>query len=152
MTARRCGDCQLCCKLLPVRDGELDKGAGERCRFQHAGKGCAIHAQLARRVPSCALWSCSWLIDPEAAKLPRPDRCHFVVDIVPDFVHATPPGGERIDIPVMQVWIDPAFPQAARLARVARLDRACRDHPAHGDDHPVRCVARVHPSGALPVA
>jgi hypothetical protein len=124
MTARHCGDCQLCCKLLPVK--ELGKVHGERCRYQHTGKGCSVHAQLARIAPSCAFWSCAWLVDPEATKLPRPDRCHFVVDIVPDFVHATPPGGERIDIPVMQVWIDPAFPAAAESAAL----RAWIEHVA----------------------
>jgi hypothetical protein len=109
MTGRRCGDCQLCCKLLPVR--EIGKRHGERCQYQRVGKGCAVHARLASVAPSCALWSCAWLVDGEAGALARPDRSHFVVDIVPDFVHATPTGGERIDIPVMQVWVDPAFPQ-----------------------------------------
>ena len=42
-THRRCGDCQLCCKLLPVR--ELSKGASERCRHQRVGKGCTVYRQ-----------------------------------------------------------------------------------------------------------
>jgi hypothetical protein len=108
---RRCGDCQLCCKLLPV---ENLKPSGERCRFQKAGKGCGVYSHLIAVSPPCALWNCMWLVDPdpEAAKLPRPDRCHYVLDIVPDFVHIRHEDGTRDDIPVMQVWVDPAFPDA----------------------------------------
>jgi hypothetical protein len=34
---RQCGDCQLCCKLLPVPP--LQKAAGVACRFQKFHKG-----------------------------------------------------------------------------------------------------------------
>ena len=71
-TSRRCGDCQLCCKLIPVE--EFGKRANERCRHQRAGKGCAIYAQ---RPFSCALWNCRWLVDSDALDLPRPDRAHY---------------------------------------------------------------------------
>jgi hypothetical protein len=36
---RQCGDCQLCCKLLPVRT--LGKAAGQRCKHQRHHKGLA---------------------------------------------------------------------------------------------------------------
>ena len=108
---RHCGDCQLCCKLLPIP--ELHKGAGERCKHQRAGKGCMIYSQ---RPPQCMLWSCRWLADPEAtAKLRRPDRSHYVLDIVPDFI--TVREGEDEEwryIEVVQVWIDPDSPDAHR--------------------------------------
>lgn len=80
---RTCGDCQLCCKLLPVR--AVGKGANERCRHQRFGKGCAIYHHPSFPV-ECRVWSCRWLVDPEAHGLSRPDRTHYVVDIMPDFL------------------------------------------------------------------
>jgi hypothetical protein len=104
-TSRRCGDCQLCCKLIPVE--EFGKSANERCRHQRAGKGCAIYRQ---RPLSCALWNCRWLVDPDAADLPRPDRAHYVLDVMPDYVTLTMEDtGEATPIPVVQVWVDPAY-------------------------------------------
>ena len=119
-SARRCGDCQLCCKLLPVV--ELGKPASCRCEHQRAGKGCAIYAD---KPMSCALWNCRWLVDDECASLPRPDRSHYVVDMIPDFVTLKPhDGSEATNIPVLQVWIDPAFPRAHEAASFrAWLDR-----------------------------
>jgi hypothetical protein len=106
---RRCGDCQLCCKLLPMP--ELKKAAGQRCRYQRAGKGCTIYP---RRPPQCQLWSCRWLVQPEdTADLLRPDRSHYVFDLVPDYITATE-DGERQNIEVVQVWVDPDYPDAHR--------------------------------------
>lgn len=102
---RSCGDCQLCCRLVPVKD--IEKPAGVRCQHQRHGKGCAVYA---KRPTSCVLWSCRWLAD-EKAELPRPDRCHYVVDIVPDFVTRVTVAGDE-QIMVAQVWIDPKYPDA----------------------------------------
>lgn len=116
LTGRKCGDCQLCCKLLPVR--ELDKGANTRCAHQRVGKGCLIYAQ---RPPSCRLWSCLWYADAEAAgDMRRPDRTHYVVDPMPDYVEGID-NGETYRIDVVQVWCDPLFPDAHR-------DPALRDY------------------------
>lgn len=109
--ARECGSCTLCCKLLPVPD--LNKLAGARCAHQRHGKGCAIYG---RHPISCALWSCAWLADDRAADLRRPDRSHYVVDIMPDYITATY-GDNRAPprhVPVLQIWIDPKFPDAHR--------------------------------------
>lgn len=57
-TARRCGGCTLCCKILPVR--ELAKPANTRCQHQRTGKGCAVYARLAQVSPACVFWSCRW--------------------------------------------------------------------------------------------
>jgi hypothetical protein len=128
MTERHCGDCQLCCKLLPVRS--LDKGAGERCKHQRHGKGCAVYHQLGSVSPECRLWSCRWLINDDAADLRRPDRSHYVIDLVPDFVslrdNAT---GELQHIQVVQIWVDPKFPDAHRdPALRAYLERRAKDN------------------------
>jgi hypothetical protein len=131
---RQCGDCQLCCKLLPVADGgtvngvplpgSLHKAAGVRCPHQRTGKGCGVyHTQ---RMPySCRMWNCRWLVNDDTADLPRPDRCHYVIDIMPDIVrmvnNAT---GKAQDVEVIQVWIDPAYPKVRHDAALLRyIDR-----------------------------
>lgn len=112
MASRRCGDCTLCCKLMPVE--EFAKPANCRCEHQRSGKGCAIYRD---RPMSCAIWNCRWLVDDDCAQLPRPDRSHYVVDIIPDFVTMKPhDGSPATNLPVLQVWCDPAFPDAHRAA------------------------------------
>jgi hypothetical protein len=106
--ARRCGGCTLCCKLLPRK--EIHKPANTRCEHQRTGKGCAIYA---RRPGSCAL-SCRWLLNDDCDDLSRPDRSHYVIDIMPDFITITPPDMEPVQIPVLQIWCDPKFPNAHR--------------------------------------
>jgi hypothetical protein len=108
---RQCGDCQLCCKLLPVPP--LQKKAGETCKFQKFHKGCKVYHRP--EMPSeCAIWNCRWLVNDDTADVPRPDRGHFVIDIMPDFITITPDGEEPQNIQVAQVWIDPKYPDAHR--------------------------------------
>jgi hypothetical protein len=105
---RRCGECTLCCTLLPVKS--LSKGANTRCAHAR-GLGCNIYRK--EGFPSeCALWNCRWLINDDAGDLQRPDRCHYVIDIVPDFV--TTGDTRAIKIPIVQVWCDPRYPDAHR--------------------------------------
>jgi hypothetical protein len=110
---RRCGDCQLCCVLLPVRS--VNKGAGERCKHQSHARGCKVYAELGRVSPECRTWSCRWLVNDDAADLRRPDRSHYVLDLIPDFVtlrnDAT---GEAQHIQVVQIWVDPKHRDAHR--------------------------------------
>lgn len=120
---RHCGQCTLCCKLVPVR--ELQKGAGERCKYQRMSKGCTVY-HTNRMPPSCQLWTCAWLNGNGTAGLRRPDFSHYVVDIAPDFVTAVHDDGGRQTIPVVQVWCDPKFPNAHRdPALRAYLQRRC---------------------------
>ena len=37
---RRCGDCQLCCTIVPVP--EIGKPGLVRCRYQKFAKGCVL--------------------------------------------------------------------------------------------------------------
>jgi hypothetical protein len=105
---RKCGECTLCCKLIAVR--ELGKEAGQRCDHQRHGKGCSIYP---RRPPSCVFWNCRWLVEDDTADLSRPDRSHYVIDVMPDFITATPnDGGEKMHVQVIQVWVDPKYPDA----------------------------------------
>lgn len=140
---RRCGDCQLCCRLLPMKAGsdrklraetitklielgmldaetrvmhDFNKPAGERCPHQRHGKGCMVYSQ---RPFGCRFWNCRWLVNDDTADLSRPDRSHYVIDISPDFVKLN---GEAV--PVIQVWIDPQYPNAHRDPKLrAYLER-----------------------------
>jgi hypothetical protein len=117
-TTRGCGSCSLCCRLLPVKS--LGKADGVRCRHQrHNEKGCCrVYADLRRVSRDCHLWSCRWLVDDDTHDLPRPDRSHLVIDIVPDFVTLQEnETGKLTHIEVVQVWMDPAYPDAHREPR-----------------------------------
>jgi len=119
---RTCGDCQLCCKLLPVK--EIGKLANTRCAHQRTGKGCMVYNTM--RMPfSCKVWNCRWLVNDDADDLKRPDRSHYVIDIMPDFVTVRDEiTGFAASIPVLQVWVDPGHPDAWRdphlMAYIAR--------------------------------
>src|SRR5512143_3522923 len=114
---RTCGDCQLCCKLLPVHSRELTqyagifemhKPSGQRCQYQKFGVGCAIYG---RRPTACRMWTCQWLIG--AFKGTRPDRSHYVIDSTLDRIVVTDnKTGKRTVIPAVQVWVDPRNPKA----------------------------------------
>src|SRR5262249_15036772 len=50
-----------------------------------------------------------------AGKTSRPDRAHYVIDIVPDVIRAVPDNGDPpYDVEVVQVWVDPDYPDAHR--------------------------------------
>ena len=108
---RKCGDCQLCCKLLPVRS--INKGAGHKCIHQRVGKGCRVYANLWRIAPECRLWNCRWLGNDDMDDLRRPDRTHYVVDMMPDYV-TIDQDGEHSQHEVAQIWCDPDYPDAHR--------------------------------------
>ena len=107
---RECGDCTLCCKLLPVPS--IGKKIGERCQHQKFGTGCAIFGQWSRP-QACAVWSCVWVRDPKM-DVSRPDRAHYFVDPTPDFIVLGDalPAGRRVM--AFQVWVDPSHPHAHR--------------------------------------
>lgn len=107
---RKCGDCQLCCRLLPTE--EIDKPANTRCAHQRTGKGCSIYEH---RPLSCKLWSCRWLLGDDTADQPRPDRLGIVLDMMPDVIRITnDTDGTEQTLPVIVAWIDPANRDAWR--------------------------------------
>jgi hypothetical protein len=107
-TPRRCGDCSLCCKLLP--NVAFHKPANKPCAHQRHGKGCTIYAQ---RPEECQFWSCRWLASPaETPGMRRPDRAHYVIDALPDSIQlVNNETGEPLEFEAMQIWVDPAFPK-----------------------------------------
>ena len=109
---RQCGDCTLCCTLVPVR--ELNKLAGQRCQFQKFHKGCTVYNKPAMP-PSCSLWGCRWLVNDDTNDLSRPDRSRLVIDIMPDYVTLqNNDTGDTQDVEVIQVWCDPKHRDAHR--------------------------------------
>jgi hypothetical protein len=126
-TGRVCGNCTLCCRLVPVL--ELHKLAGARCVFQRFGRGCTIHAS---RPVSCRTWSCRWLADATTAGMPRPDRCHYVIDMMAgDMTFQQTGAPAPTSVPAVVVWVDPKFPDAHRAPELrAFLFRMAKDHGA----------------------
>lgn len=112
MIQRQCGACQLCCRLLPVPP--LDKKAGQRCTHQKFGKGCAVY-RTSRMPRECGVWTCRWLVNDDTADLSRPDRSHYVIDVMPDFITVIDnESGEKRHVQVVQVWCDPKHRDAHR--------------------------------------
>jgi hypothetical protein len=110
---RECGDCQLCCRLLPVKG--INKPSNTRCQHQRHGKGCAVYHKPEKGFPwECGMWNCVWLQNDDAAELRRPDRAHYVLDIMPDYVTAQDPKFGEVRIPAVQIWCDPKYPDAHR--------------------------------------
>src|SRR5262245_1706089 len=98
---RQCGDCQLCSSLVPVPP--LEKGAGVRCRFQKHHKGCTVY-RTAQMPHECELWNCRWLVNDDTDDLSRPDRSHYVIDLMPEFITLAPnDGGPKQHIQVVQI-------------------------------------------------
>lgn len=105
MNARKCNECTLCCKLLPVLD--IAKPANTKCKHQNH-KGCGIYL---KRPISCRIWKCVWLLEPSV--ITRPDKSHYVIDPSPDYVELTSNGESAIKkVRVIQVWVDPKYPKA----------------------------------------
>lgn len=132
MITRKCGACQLCCKLLPVK--AVKKPAGARCIHQKVGKGCALYHTVVGNLKlmpiECHMWTCAWLSQPRARGLPRPDRSGYVVDTMPDYVTVQDgTDGTPVRIQAVQVWVDPSKPDAHRdpALRAYLEDRAASE-------------------------
>lgn len=109
---RKCGDCQLCCRVLPI--AEIGKAAGVKCSNQKFGVGCKVHGTTAQPA-SCRMWNCWWLMNP-GLNLPRPDRAGYVIDMAADFIVFGEDVHNGKRVPALQVWADPARPDAWRGA------------------------------------
>jgi hypothetical protein len=94
MTARACGDCTLCCKVMAIE--ELDKPAGKWCRHCKPGCGCQIHDG---RPGECRDFNCLWLVDQRFGPHWRPNKSKLVLTTSADGI---------------EVRCDPSFPNAWR--------------------------------------
>lgn len=113
---RSCGDCSLCCTLLPVKD--INKPANTRCDHQSHAKGCKIYRRYGFPM-SCRFWSCRWLTGGDTANISRPDRAGYVIDPMPDFIRIRDDvTGAQTPLQVVQVWVDPKRRDAHRDPRL----------------------------------
>ena len=96
MTARRCGDCTLCCKVMAIE--ELAKPAGQWCRHCRPGRCCLIHET---RPAECRDFNCLWLIDERFGPHWKPSQSKLVVTASEDG---------------LEIRCDPGFPGAWRNA------------------------------------
>jgi hypothetical protein len=95
-TARKCGTCTLCCKLLAVQ--EIEKPAGVPCVHCDEGQGCQIYKS---RPKQCRMFDCYFLGNPKLRENWRPSKSHIV--LVAD------PNGLRL-----AAHVDPQWPLAWR--------------------------------------
>jgi hypothetical protein len=101
---RTCGDCTLCCRVVPVL--ELAKPPDVWCQHCDPKAGCRIYDQ---RPNSCRKWWCVWLLDEQLPEAMKPNRSHVIFDMMSDRVIAE---GKPTD--VVQLWCDPHYPTAWR--------------------------------------
>jgi len=71
-TQKKCGGCNLCCKVPPI--AALNKPAGQWCIHCEVGVGCQIYAN---RPAGCREFSCLWLSDLTLGPEWRPDLARF---------------------------------------------------------------------------
>jgi len=74
---RPCGECQACCKALPViaTKPPMNKPPGERCSYQ-CEEGCSIYET---RPSPCRSYLCQWAIGWGAEEW-RPDKWGLIVE------------------------------------------------------------------------
>ena len=89
MTFNSCGDCTLCCKLLPIEDKDLSKDHSVLCN--HCDKGCTIYED---RPESCVNFNCNFIEDNLDISL-RPDNTNIIF--------------EKIRTKIYMGLIDPSF-------------------------------------------
>ena len=74
-----CGDCTICCTLLPVP--VLDKPEGQDC--VHCNKGCMIHAT---KSDYCKSFNCAYVQMDHVSETLRPDICGVIFEKFDTFI------------------------------------------------------------------
>lgn len=72
---KECGDCTLCCLLLPIKDA--NSKPNELCSHCDLKKGCKIYE---KRPQACKDFNCSWLLDDNMSGDLRPDKCNVIFE------------------------------------------------------------------------
>jgi hypothetical protein len=73
---KSCGACNLCCKLAAIE--ELQKPAGQWCKYAKPGIGCTIHGH---HPEECQSFRCGWLKNDGLDDDWKPTTCKFVIRI-----------------------------------------------------------------------
>lgn len=87
---RKCGACNLCCKLEKIQDF---KKKNVWCQHCDIGVGCKIYPN---RPEACVKFECLWLKDESLPDSMRPDLVHMYVVKGADYY---------------KVCVDPSFPE-----------------------------------------
>lgn len=79
--SRLCGECNVCCTLLSVDEGDFHKQAGEVCKHLKDGR-CSIYNDPSKP-KICADFYCLWAINPSGLfrDSDRPDKVGCLVNI-----------------------------------------------------------------------
>lgn len=72
---KECGECTLCCELLPIP--EINKPENVLCGDCVLGKGCGIYNS---RPESCRNFNCLYIEDTEMNEILRPDNCNVIFE------------------------------------------------------------------------
>jgi hypothetical protein len=94
MSARACGDCTLCCKVMAIE--ELAKPAGSWCPHCRPRQGCLRYAD---RPAECRSFSCLWLVNELLDASWKPNRSKLVLTTSEDGI---------------EIRCDPGYPDAWR--------------------------------------
>lgn len=79
---RECGECTLCCLVLPIQ--EIKSEPGKLCSHCDLKSGCTIYNT---RPVSCINFKCSWLCDNKMSEGLRPDRTNIIFEKITDEIH-----------------------------------------------------------------
>ena len=71
LAGRECGDCTICCRVLPISTERFRKTTNELCKHCDEGKGCRIYQS---RPGFCRDFYCGWRLNPDVPATWRPDR------------------------------------------------------------------------------
>jgi len=94
MSARACGDCTLCCKVMAIE--ELAKPAGSWCQHCKPRRGCLVYTD---RPGECRSFSCMWLVNELLDESWKPNRSKLVLTTSDDGI---------------EIRCDPGYPDAWR--------------------------------------
>jgi hypothetical protein len=95
---RSCGNCTLCCKIVPIETKEFTKPVDKWCQHCVIGKGCGIYAD---RPPACRVWHCQWLVNDAFDDYWFPAKAKMVVQWLPRAAE---------EDTVIEILIDPGYP------------------------------------------
>jgi hypothetical protein len=95
---RSCGNCTLCCKIVPIETEEFTKPVDKWCEHCEVGKGCKIYSD---RPSACRVWHCQWLVNDAFDDYWFPAKAKMVVQWLPRAAE---------EDTVIEILIDPGYP------------------------------------------
>ena len=72
---KECGDCTLCCLLLPVEG--VKEGVNTNCKF--CTTKCTIYD---KRPPICGTFDCEWLLKKDMPEDLKPNKCNVIFEYI----------------------------------------------------------------------